>query len=84
MVYARITLNEYANRVLNVIKAKFDLRDKSEALNKFIDMFGEEVVEKEAKDEYLKKIIGVEKKHLQKYGRRKMTMQELDKICNLT
>ena len=49
MVYARITLNDYANKVLNVIKAKFDLRDKSEALNKFIDLFGDEVVEKPVK-----------------------------------
>jgi len=82
MVYARITLNDYANKVLNVIKAKFDLRDKSEALNKFIDLFGDEVVEKDAKDEYVKKILEIEKRHLQKYGRRKMTLQELDKICN--
>ncbi|MBS3166386.1 DUF2683 family protein [Candidatus Woesearchaeota archaeon] len=84
MVYARITLDEYANRVLNVIKAKFDLRNKSEAINKFIDMFGDDLVEKEAKDEYLKKIIEIEKKHLQKYGQRKMTLQELDHICDLS
>ncbi|MEK6903426.1 MAG: antitoxin [Nanoarchaeota archaeon] len=84
MVYARITLNEYANRVLNVIKAKFDLRDKSEAINKFIDLFGDEVVEKEASDEYLKKILEIEKNHLKKYGQRKMTLQELDNICDLT
>ncbi len=84
MVYARITLNDYANKVLNVIKAKFDLNDKSEAINKFMDLFGDEIVEKEAKDQYLKKIIEIEKKPFQKYGQRKMTLHELDKICNLT
>ena len=84
MVYARITLSEYANQVLNVIKAKFDLHDKSEATNKFIEMFGDEFVEKEANDEYLKKILETEKKHFQKYGQRKMTLKELDKICDLT
>lgn len=84
MVYARITLSDYANQVLNVIKAKFDLHDKSEATNRFIEMFGDEFVEKEANDEYLKKIIETEKKHFQKYGRRKMTSQELDKLCGLT
>ncbi|MFH0701572.1 MAG: antitoxin [Candidatus Woesearchaeota archaeon] len=84
MVYARITLSEYANQVLNVIKAKFDLHDKSEATNKFIEMFGDEFVEKEANDKYLKKILETEKKHFQKYGQRKMTLQELDKICDLT
>lgn len=83
MVYARITLSEYANRVLNVIKAKFDLHDKSEAANKFIELFGDEFVEKEANDGYVKKILEIEKKHFQKYGQRKMTIQELDKICGL-
>ena len=42
MVYARITLNDYANKVLNVVKAKFSLNDKSEAINKFVEMYGEE------------------------------------------
>ncbi|MDO8656646.1 MAG: DUF2683 family protein [Nanoarchaeota archaeon] len=84
MVYARITLNEYANKVLNVIKAKFDLNDKSEAINKFVDLFGDEIVEKEANEQYVKRIIEIEKKHLQKYGQRKMTLHELDKICNLS
>lgn len=81
MVYARITLNEYGNKVLNVVKAKFNLQDKSEAINKFIELFGDEIVEKEAHDQYLKKVLDIEKKHLQKYGRRKMTLQELDRLC---
>ena len=55
MVYARVSLNNYVNRVLNVIKAKFDLHDKSEAINKFVEMYGDEFVEKEASDDYLKK-----------------------------
>ena len=83
MVYARITLNDYANKVLNVIKAKFDLNDKSEAINKFIEMYGDEVVEKDVNDEYLKKVIDIEKKHFQKYGQRKMSVEELDKIGDL-
>lgn len=84
MVYARISLNEYANKVLNVIKAKFDLRDKSEAINKFIEIFGDEVVEKEANDKYLKNVLEIEKQHFKKYSHRKMTVQELDKICDFT
>ena len=83
MVYARIFLDDYANRVLNVIKAKFDLRDKSEAINKFISMFGDDVVEKEASEEYIKKITQMKDNHFKKYGRRKMTLKELDQICGL-
>ncbi len=84
MVYARISINEYANKVLNVIKAKFDLRDKSEAINKFIEIFGDEVVEKKANDKYLKNVLNIEKRHFKKYSHRRMTIKELDKISGLT
>ena len=83
MVYARITLNDYANKVLNVFKAKFSLNDKSEAINKFVEMYGEEVVEKEANDEYVKKVIKMTDEHIKKYGYRKMNLKELDKISGL-
>ena len=83
MVFARINLNEYANKVLNVVKAKFVLNDKSEAINKFIEMYGDEIVEKEANDEYIKKIIEIDEKHLKKYGNKKMSLKELDKLCEV-
>ncbi len=81
MVFARLSLDDYTNKVLNVIKARFSLKDKSEALNKFAYLCGNEIVEKEAKDEYIKKLINIEDKHLKKYGKKKMTLQELDRLC---
>jgi len=81
MVFARLKLNEYTNRVLNVIKAKFDLKTKSEALDKFAEMCGDEIVEKEAKDEYIKKILEITEKHFKKYSNKKMSLKELDKLC---
>jgi len=83
MVFARLELNGYTNKVLNVIKAKFDLKDKSEALNKFAELCGEELVEKEANDQYIKKLIEIEKNHIKKYKNRKMRMKELDKLCGM-
>lgn len=83
MVYARIFLNDYVNQVINVIKAKFNLNDKSEAINKFVEMFGDEFVEKEASDEYVKKINKMCDKHFKKYGYKKMSLKELDKLCGL-
>ena len=38
---------------------------------------------KEASEEYIKKLISVEKVHLKKYGYRKMTLQELDVVCDV-
>ncbi len=84
MVFARIILNEYSNKVLNVIKAKFDLKDKSQAINKFLEMFGEEIVEKEPNDQYIKKIIHISENHLKKYKKRNMSIKELDKLCEVS
>ncbi|MBS3157283.1 DUF2683 family protein [Candidatus Woesearchaeota archaeon] len=81
IISARVELNNYANRVLGVIKMKFGLRDKSEALNKFIEMYGDEFIEKEANDEYVKKVILISDNHFKKYGKRKMSLQELNKLC---
>jgi len=83
MISARVELNDYANRVLGIIKIKFGLKDKSEALNKFIELYGEEIMEKEASEEYIKKIIDTTKKHFEKYANKKMTLQELDKLCEV-
>jgi len=81
LISARVELSEYANKVLNMIKIKFGLKDKSEALNKFVELYGEEVVEKEATEEYAQKIIAQANLHFQKYGHRKMSLKELDQLC---
>jgi hypothetical protein len=83
MVYARVFLNDYANKVLNVVKAKFDLKDKSEAINRFMEMYGEEIVEKEASEEYTKKVIAMTKKHYDQYGAKKMSKKEFNDLFEL-
>jgi len=84
MVFARININEYTNKVLNVLKAKFDLKDKSEAINKFTELYGDEIVEKKANDQYIKKVLDIEESHFKKYKNKKMTIKELDKLCEVS
>ncbi len=80
MVDARVSLTKYSNHVLNVVKAKYDLKDKSAALNKFIEDYAGEEVEREVKDSYIKKILKIEEDHFKKYGYRKMSDKEFDKL----
>ncbi len=80
MVYARVVLNDYTNKVLNVIKAKYGLNDKSEALNKFADLYGEKEVKKEVSDKYVKKILKIAKEDYKKHGLKKMNNKELDEL----
>ena len=79
MVDARVELKQYSNRVIAVVKAKYGLRDKSEALNKFIETYGPEELEPEVKDSYVKKILRIEKAHYLKHGLRSTTVAELRK-----
>ena len=81
MVFARLIVNDYTNKVLNVIKARFSLKDKSEALNRFAEIYGGDVVEKEANDKYIKKILEIDERHMKKYAYKKMSIKELDKLC---
>lgn len=82
-ISARIELNSYANKVLAVLKAKYGLKDKSEAINKFAELYGNELVEKEANEEYVKKMIEGVNEHIEKYGHRTMSFEELDALCEV-
>ena len=80
-ISARIELDSYANKVLAVLKAKYGLRDKSEAINKFAELYGDEVVEKEANEKYVKRVVEISNNHLKKHGHKKMSIKELDALC---
>lgn len=65
MVQAMIDINEKANRVLNIVKAKYGLKDKSEAINLVVQEYEENFLEPELRPEYKEKILKIVKgKHL--------------------
>ena len=80
---ARVEIGEYTNKVLAVIKAKYGLKDKSEAINKFAELYGDEIVEREAKDEYIKEMIKGVNEHFKKHGHKNMSIEELDALCEV-
>jgi hypothetical protein len=56
MVKAIININERANRVLNIVKAKHGLRNKSDAINKVVNEYGRSLLEPELRPEFIEKI----------------------------
>ena len=56
MVQAVINLEEHENRVLNIVKGKFGLRNKSEAVNFIIDEYEKVLLEPELRPEYIEKM----------------------------
>ena len=56
MVQAMININEESNRVLNIVKAKYGLKDKSEAIDVVVKEYEENFLEPELRPEYVKKL----------------------------
>jgi hypothetical protein len=63
MVQALVTLDENTNRVLSVVKAKYNLKDKGEAIRFVVDHYIEEVNEPELRPEFIKKMRQIEKRN---------------------
>jgi hypothetical protein len=61
MVKAIININQRTNRLLNIIKAKYGLKDKSEAIDKMAEQYNDEILEPELRPEYVEKIKKLEK-----------------------
>jgi uncharacterized protein DUF2683 len=55
MVQAIINIEDQTNRVLNIVKAKFGLKDKSEAINMMAEQYERSILEPKLRPEYIKK-----------------------------
>ena len=51
-----ININENTNRVLNIVKAKYGLKDKSQAIDMVVSGYEESFLEPELRPEYVKKL----------------------------
>jgi len=61
MVKAIVDISQKTNRIINIIKAKYDLRDKSQAINKIAEEFEEFILEPELRPEFIEKLRRIEK-----------------------
>lgn len=81
VVSMNLKVKDYTNRVLGVVKEKYGLSDKSKALDKFAEMYGEEFVESEVREDYIKKLLKIEQDYFEKHGHsKKMSDHELDEL----
>ena len=61
MVKAIVNISEEANRVINIVKAKHGLKDKSEALNFIVSEFEEDILEPQFRPGFIDSISKAEK-----------------------
>ena len=61
MVQALVKIDENTNRVLNIVKAKYGLKDKGEAITLVVRKYIEGENEPELRPEFIEKIKRIEK-----------------------
>ena len=62
MVQAIVTLGDREDRVLTIVKGKYGLKNKSEAVNFVIDSFEQKMLEPELRPEYEQELLELDKK----------------------
>lgn len=61
MVQAIIDIDAHTNQILNIVKAKFGLKDKSQAITVVAKEYEEQILEPQLRPEYLEKLKKIEK-----------------------
>ena len=74
-----ITVEDYTSKVLGVVKEKYALKDKGNALDKIVDLYGENFVEREVSEEVIKELIEDSERHIKKHGFKGTTIKNLRK-----
>jgi hypothetical protein len=68
MVQAVINIPEETNRVLNIVKAKFGLKDKSQAIKIIVDNYETNFLEPELRPEFVEQIKKIQTEKFTKYN----------------
>ena len=79
MVQAFINIKENTNKLLNIIKAKYGLKDKSPAIDIMAQEYEQEILEPELRPEYIKKAEKIMKEKPGRVG----TPKDLRKMMGL-
>jgi hypothetical protein len=67
MVQAIIKIDEHTNQVLNIVKAKFGLKDKSSAIEVVVGKYEAEILEPKLRPEFIEKMKRVKKQKGTRY-----------------
>lgn len=61
MVQAKINISSHSNQLLNIVKAKYNLKDKSTAIDLVMSQYEEKILEPGFSPEYIDKLDKIKK-----------------------
>jgi len=59
MVQAIVNIDDHTNHILNIVKAKYNLRNKSKAIDMMAIQYEENILEPELRPEYIEKALKI-------------------------
>lgn len=62
MIQARVKMSDRTNQVLNIVKAKYNLKDKSAALDLVVAQYEEKILEPQYSPEFIKEMLDSDRK----------------------
>jgi hypothetical protein len=80
MVQAIVDLGDNENRILTIVKGKFGLKNKSEAMNLVIDKFCEDHLEPRLRPEYKKKLLRIDKGKFKRFSSVEDLRKEIENV----
>ena len=78
MVQSIIDLKENEDRILNIVKAKYGLKNKSQAIAKLTNIYEDSFLEPELRSEYVEKLTKIRKGKYIRYN----SIEELRKVTS--
>lgn len=60
MIQARVKISDRTNQVLNIVKAKYNLKDKSAALDLVVAQYEDKILKSQYSPEFVKEILDSE------------------------
>lgn len=83
MTQARFDLDDYSMRILDVVKGKYGLKNRNEALRMFLREHGAQYAEVRLDEQIIERLDKIANKHAQQHAHRKMSDDELDELLGL-
>lgn len=83
MIEARFKLDDHTKRVLDVIKGKYGLSNRNDALKQLVELEGDKYVEPTANESVLKELDEEYETHKKKHKNRRMDDKELRGLLNV-
>ena len=80
MVQAIINIEDHTNRVLNIVKAKFGLKDKSEAINMMAEQYEQNILEPELRPEYVEKLSKIKNEKGIKFKTMRQLREQIENV----